>query len=511
MPMKKSKVNRNEYKGFHPSGGEVPRINLDSYTSDKFYDDFVKARKPVVIDGVIPEIDLSKFQPDSILDLLGGDELLLVEKKDKGGYGSGTERLKMTFQTFIDTLKSGGDDYYLTTQYAEDDPEEVHRALQHKLELEESEEEEEDEQEDGEVDTDLSKDAFSDAGSFDLNDLHDDFEDDGLAEEFDEDDGEDAGSLVTDKLPGEPLYSTEAECRIQECLQKPLTKLANKIPLQPSIMDRLVPQQINLWVGKYSATSDEYTPDPTSKDYGLGRRIFGGGVSSGLHHDHADNIYIPACGHKRFTIFSPLDADKMYTVGNIQTVYPSGVIDYKNDENAPGWRTLRSDSAIETAVAQWKLDQGLESDKHPLFLQSIEQEENALKDFETKAIDSQGVKKDPPSFSRIPAALVHLDKVEPKELQRQLTKFLEDTWPEFSKAPRLTIDLKPGQMLYLPAGWFHEVTSFGTPESKDFHIALNYWFSPPNDDDNVYTDEYWAQDFQRTRASFEHLLKKNHM
>lgn len=56
-----------------------------------------------------------------------------------------------------------------------------------------------------------------------------------------------------------------------------------------------------------------------------------------------------------------------------------------------------------------------------------------------------------------------------------------------------------GQMLYLPAGWFHEVTSFSNPEpdqatstsggltletSPDkpasFHMALNYWLHPPD-------------------------------
>lgn len=53
-----------------------------------------------------------------------------------------------------------------------------------------------------------------------------------------------------------------------------------------------------------------------------------------------------------------------------------------------------------------------------------------------------------------------------------------------------------GQMLYLPAGWFHEVTSFGDAGKRKLscshyslnfdylsenglHIAFNYWFHPP--------------------------------
>ncbi|KAE8258838.1 hypothetical protein A4X13_0g1411 [Tilletia indica] len=50
----------------------------------------------------------------------------------------------------------------------------------------------------------------------------------------------------------------------------------------------------------------------------------------------------------------------------------------------------------------------------------------------------------------------------------------------------LVADLKPGQCLYLPASWWHEVTSMSTPEHP-FHCALNFWFHPPTN--LVKTDE----------------------
>ena len=53
-------------------------------------------------------------------------------------------------------------------------------------------------------------------------------------------------------------------------------------------------------------------------------------------------------------------------------------------------------------------------------------------------------------------------------------------------------------MLYLPAGWFHEVTSFSDQDSS-MHLALNYWFHPPDNlqpgpggFDRPYTSGYWA-------------------
>lgn len=43
----------------------------------------------------------------------------------------------------------------------------------------------------------------------------------------------------------------------------------------------------------------------------------------------------------------------------------------------------------------------------------------------------------------------------------------------------LEVDLKSGQVLYLPAGWFHEVTSFSDGPAQT-HLALNYWLHPPD-------------------------------
>jgi hypothetical protein len=51
----------------------------------------------------------------------------------------------------------------------------------------------------------------------------------------------------------------------------------------------------------------------------------------------------------------------------------------------------------------------------------------------------------------------------------------------------------PGDALYLPAGWFHEVTSCSPPDlaapaaappvaSGPGHMAINYWFHPPSAD-----------------------------
>ena len=69
-----------------------------------------------------------------------------------------------------------------------------------------------------------------------------------------------------------------------------------------------------------------------------------------------------------------------------------------------------------------------------------------------------------------------------------------------------------GDILYLPASWFHEVVSIGRPSSstgeddsrkgggEGGHMALNYWFHPPDALDNCrnpYSTDFWPNDFQQ--------------
>ncbi|CDO75153.1 hypothetical protein BN946_scf184590.g10 [Trametes cinnabarina] len=90
---------------------------------------------------------------------------------------------------------------------------------------------------------------------------------------------------------------------------------------------------------------------------------------------------------------------------------------------------------------------------------------------------------EPSSFSRIPTAHLH------RYLGIPTTAALPPTFSA-SDFPRLkkttdpyVVELTEGEMLYLPASWWHEVTSTstGSPEDgTDVHMAFNYWFYPPD-------------------------------
>lgn len=88
----------------------------------------------------------------------------------------------------------------------------------------------------------------------------------------------------------------------------------------------------------------------------------------------------------------------------------------------------------------------------------------------------------PNSFSRIDPANVDQEK-----------------FPHFGTCQEYIVELTAGQILYLPAGWFHCVTSYSsqTTGANDpignyddpVHMALNYWYHPPDQLDS-YTNPY---------------------
>ena len=70
-------------------------------------------------------------------------------------------------------------------------------------------------------------------------------------------------------------------------------------------------------------------------------------------------------------------------------------------------------------------------------------------------------------------------------------------------APMVEAEIRAGEMLYLPAGWFHEVTSYseeGLPaKGRGGHLAFNYWMHPPDQDSfqAPYRDGFWRKRWAR--------------
>lgn len=456
---------------------------------EDFFQKYVVSRKPCKIDGVPDDISfLQKLKPSKIRDYLPSEEILTIEKKNEGGFGSGARRLKMSFGQFLDKIMEEKDTgLYLTTQYLEDDPNNGDYST--------------DEEEKDQV---LEEDF--ETGSITFENLHDDFDD--LEEEDDE----------VDKDDEESDDQEEYEIRVKELYQSPMTNLVNVVPETPKFLNYLIPQQINLWIGAAKPLADhsgddswlaKFDPNDPKGRLGLGRNVPGGGSSSGLHHDHADNLYVPVAGRKRFTLFAPCDAAKMYTVGDIRQFFPSGVIDYFNNKNAPLWRQLRDDGAIVAEVYKTLLTTSLDDELKNKYEELID--DDLKKQLRSRDVDAREL--DPPSFSTVPPSVVHLGDIKNEKLRESITKAAGKLWPSFSASHRISVDLKPGEMLYLPTGWFHEVTSYGNNDKSDknVHVAANYWFIPPTGQSRqrVYLDDYWPNDYKITQRALSALRSQD--
>merc|ERR1712083_1038522 len=74
--------------------------------------------------------------------------------------------------------------------------------------------------------------------------------------------------------------------------------------------------------------------------------------------------------------------------------------------------------------------------------------------------------------------------------------------PASLRGLHLTARLKVGDLLYLPASWFHEVISRGAGAGG--HMALNLWMAPPSTGasfERPYIDSFWGDHYQSLRPA----------
>eukprot|EP00584_Thalassiosira_punctigera_P018653 CAMPEP_0172557264 /NCGR_PEP_ID=MMETSP1067-20121228/72347_1 /TAXON_ID=265564 ORGANISM="Thalassiosira punctigera, Strain Tpunct2005C2" /NCGR_SAMPLE_ID=MMETSP1067 /ASSEMBLY_ACC=CAM_ASM_000444 /LENGTH=426 /DNA_ID=CAMNT_0013346313 /DNA_START=58 /DNA_END=1334 /DNA_ORIENTATION=+ len=393
----------NQYAGWAVPAKDydLPTINIADMTPELFYNEHVKQRRPVVLNGALPA-DLSrleKWRDYSYLEEKVGSQSIMVEKRSSANasFGKGNE-IRMPFKKFLRLIREGDDQHYLTTQ-------------------------------------------------------------DVLA-----------------NLDGRPD------------LMSPLMKvLQEDFPLRPSLIGSLVPQNINMWMGN-------------SKN----------GASSGLHHDYHDNLYIVLKGRKRFRLYSPRDSEKLYTRGELLKVHANGRINYVGEETTAYGADLYSDAAALAARQKDEAEKMLEEaeravgegrpgaeEQRERAEEELERAMDAVLDAEMGGDEDDGgdaiaceeqyedkgrlvdkTVKNPNNFSK-----VDVNCLEDKEK-------LKETYPDLLDADAAFCHVEAGSILYLPASWFHEVTSYGT---GDGHLAMNYWFHPPdgNDFDVPYSTDFW--------------------
>ncbi|KAL8009444.1 putative JmjC domain-containing protein [Plasmopara halstedii] len=436
----------NEYNGFVVPNDNyaIKRIPVSSMTPELFFTNYVCTRTPVVLTGYLEDETFTASEKwtksnDRLIELIG-DTKLTVERR--GGlhdkFGKGMA-VEMPFCDLLKLMASGDEFHYLTTQ-------------------------------------DVA------------------FEEDGRP----------------------------------EIMSSFMKKLQLDFPLRPKLMGYLIPQNINMWMGN-------------SKH----------GSSSGLHHDHHDNLYILMRGKKHFRMYSPSDAFKMYTQGQIANVHPNGLINYVGKETThygadpvaerkalavieriEAERELliaekamitgelgatillkAAEERLEAAMfdvlqaedSQTEVDEECENSASDNEESEAEGDEDDLEELDELALDPEELtnttaKRDldqlegtlPVNFSQVDTQLQGSEHAQ---------RDVDATFPHFKHAKAAFCDLEEGDMLYLPASWFHEVVSYNSAQDNG-HLALNYWFHPPDrltpeHFTSPYSSPFWERDWKQ--------------
>lgn len=238
-------------------------------------------------------------------------------------------------------------------------------------------------------------------------------------------------SHFVDKIKQELLYMTTQRDQVER-VSEPLRRLVpDVLPLHVPFGGNLTLANLNMWCGK----SEHGSKTP-------------------LHVDFHDNFYWLLRGTKQFFLFSPADAPRLHTRGEIVKVYPNGLVNFKGCET-------NADGSTPYAVAEKKLAQandcGDEDAVEEALQEMLEAEEGGGK-YDNVAMDG-----DPSHFCTITA--------EEAATQCQAVK----------------LELHSGEMLYLPCGFFHQVHS-SSHGNDDYHMAINWWYHPP--DTNAYDRPY---------------------
>jgi Cupin-like domain len=177
------------------------------------------------------------------------------------------------------------------------------------------------------------------------------------------------------RVMANPIGDTNLYLSLQNdrVIDPPLLQLIGDFNIPVYFKDLLL-RSINMWMGNCASS-----------------------ITTPLHHDFNDNLYVVVDGRKHFILFPPEQAPNLYPQGDLLEVVANGLINYANMENKP-----------------------------------------------------------------------HMSQLDP--MQPDLDQF-----PRYSIAAktRQECDLEMNEMLFLPTGWFHQVTSLGR------HVAVSFFSVPP--------------------------------
>lgn len=465
------------YRGYVPSEGDAVQREPASISTERMWQDYIHPRRPCILNGLLDDAEWkgSRWTDLAYLRKKAGAAVVRVEPvhPEEDCFGTSTPRTTMSFGEYLDMIQDAdaAGKYYLTTQYELD-----------------AEEEDEDE---------------------------DDLDD------------------------GPPLDTL---------LPSPTNKLASDFPRNPRVLGNLVLQQCNLWLGngkqhKSSGLHHDFHDNlylllsgrkrfvlfpPSANEHlhlrGNVQKVHANGLlvyedpgrirADGLDALDAAHWRVAACARRLHEAPAPKKSKKTKASGPQR----------KYDDAKEAYLALRESYAMGDDDVDWDnadaADWDDEGDVDGLALDGEEDDEDYdveggddgeeveddKEDDKEAAVNTEEANDDanePPSFSLIRPHILHKHfGVEPpipppSEVEHSALV------PGAACPKPLVVDLRPGEMLYLPASWFHEVTSAATDDGP--HMALNYWMHPPDGDavDSPYADKGTWDEIRRRVAEHD--------
>jgi Cupin-like domain len=303
-------------------------------------------------------------------------------------------------------------------------------------------------------------------------------------------------------------------------------KMHKYLPESLLIAGNLLVQSVQVWLG----------------------RTMTGSTSSGLHHDFHDNIYVLLQGRKQFRIFAPTDTPFLYN-NPAYTIHANGLISYDNNPTrvdgvpldqveSENENVARIDGGRDTDDDEYSNDVDVDDDDDDEEEEEVvlgkgfdyesDTEDDDMSESERNAIvvddaefddmmrddddgDGGSVSDAKPAPTGTQNSSIKdrataldespsLDHFSPIDLTRTHADLLQ-VYPLLCQAQEYVVEIKAGEALYLPASWWHFVTSMGGSDGDNgVHLAVNYFYHPPSRldcYDEPYEDSYWSDFYKK--------------
>jgi hypothetical protein len=539
---KKEAAKPQSYEAPKTTDGKIPQWKIGQ--PKDFYSKFIHKRQPVIIQGKFDDLDFvaKNWANVDYLRETAGDAPVKVEPmhKEKKRYGTDVERVDTTFGAFLDSLKEDKDEYdYLTTQYSDDEDD-----------MDDSgEDDDDDEEKEHGQDNEIKSSTFPQPvrallseevpmrpdmmGNLVLQQmniwlgktksgtssgLHHDFHDNLYIllkgrkrfvlyppsavhhlDTYGKPKKIHSNGLIVYKQPGED----EDEDNDEEDNEADQIRADGLVERDAAA---LKVQALEEAMDKLEESGEKKGLDKIQKEYG-------DAVERLMKYQTAD--------------FGELGEDDFDEISSEEESDPEELKDQVLRDNlilkrkAPD--ELSSSKASKTAKAGAADDDDSEAndsdESDAELMEALERAQNGQRDDfddEDDASDLEDAFAAAQGEDAFPSEPLSFSQISTQDLHSHLGLTTPQTTSSaLEKAGKpYIVDLKAGDMLYLPTSWFHEVTSFSDEESSDnVHIALNYWFHPPDAKKPEFEKPYadvalWKFMEEKVESAYESLVEK---